>query len=96
MTSRYCPAPAAEQVMDLLPSSRALEEMCVSMCAVPSTPLWLQAARSCADASNAQAAFDELEKRVSSFARALKMHVSLAHFCTYFCLLLGRGVNPCS
>lgn len=43
-------------------------------------------------ASNAQAAFNELEKRVSSFACALKMHMLLAHFCTYFCLLFAGDV----
>lgn len=30
--SRYCPVPAVEQVMGLLPLSHALEEMCVYMC----------------------------------------------------------------
>lgn len=49
-----------------------------------------------AEASNAQAAFPELEKRVSSFARALKMHMSLARICPPSCPLLGGDTYPCS
>lgn len=83
VTSRCCCSPAAEQVTDLLPPSCALEETCACVWC-PALPDGCKLQHSGAEASNAQAAFDELEERVSSLARAQEMHRLLAPSGTYF------------